>query len=98
MTSSPAPTPPSRESGGGRRDQQVCDAVRRGGGSGRSLDCGARTSSSWWEELKNVREMPIIGGSGVFRYARGYVEARTYSFNVKSGDAVVEYNVYAFHY
>ncbi|CBI29979.3 hypothetical protein VitviT2T_012867 [Vitis vinifera] len=43
--------------------------------------------------FSEVREMPIIGGSGLFRFARGYVEARTHSFNVKSGNAVVEYNV-----
>ncbi|CBI29978.3 unnamed protein product, partial [Vitis vinifera] len=47
---------------------------------------------------RNVRSGLAEGICGVFRYARGYVEARTYSFNVKSGDAVVEYNVYAFHY
>lgn len=38
-----------------------------------------------------VREMPIVGGSGVFRFARGYAQAKTHSFNPKSGDAVVEY-------
>ena len=48
--------------------------------------------------FSEVREMPIIGGSGLFRFARRYVEARTHSFNVKSGNAVVEYNVYALHY
>lgn len=45
-----------------------------------------------------VREMPIIGGSGLFRFARGYVEARTHSFDIKKGDATVEYNVYVLHY
>ncbi|KAI5392134.1 dirigent protein 19 [Lathyrus oleraceus] len=45
-----------------------------------------------------VREMPVIGGSGLFRFARGYAQATTYSFDLKSGDAVVEYNVYVFHY
>ncbi|CAJ2656102.1 disease resistance response protein 206-like protein [Trifolium pratense] len=45
-----------------------------------------------------VREMPVIGGSGLFRFARGYAQASTYSFDLKSGDAVVEYNVYVFHY
>ncbi|KAK9122649.1 hypothetical protein Sjap_012251 [Stephania japonica] len=45
-----------------------------------------------------VREMPIIGGSGLFRFARGYVQASTHSVNVKTGDAVVEYNVYVLHY
>ncbi|KAL6986975.1 Dirigent protein 21 [Sarracenia purpurea var. burkii] len=48
--------------------------------------------------LSAVREMPIIGGSGLFRFARGYARARTVSFNFTTGDAVVEYNVYVFHY
>lgn len=45
-----------------------------------------------------VREMPIVGGSGVFRFARGYAQAHTHTFNLKTGDAVVEYDVYVFHY
>ncbi|KAJ4833453.1 hypothetical protein Tsubulata_021967 [Turnera subulata] len=45
-----------------------------------------------------VREMPIVGGSGIFRFARGYSLARTLMFNFTTGDAVVEYNVYVFHY
>ncbi|KAK9122648.1 hypothetical protein Sjap_012250 [Stephania japonica] len=45
-----------------------------------------------------VREMPIVGGTGVFRFARGYVLAKTYNFDLKTGNAVVEYNVYVLHY
>ncbi|XP_047967981.1 dirigent protein 22-like [Salvia hispanica] len=45
-----------------------------------------------------VREMPIVGGSGVFRFARGYAQARTHFINTKTGDAIVEYNVYVLHY
>ncbi|XP_010243404.1 PREDICTED: dirigent protein 22-like [Nelumbo nucifera] len=45
-----------------------------------------------------VREMPVIGGSGLFRFARGYVQARTHTFNLKTGDATVEYNIYVLHY
>ncbi|KAF9686048.1 hypothetical protein SADUNF_Sadunf03G0117800 [Salix dunnii] len=44
------------------------------------------------------REMPVIGGTGLFRFARGYAQANTFSFSTKTGDAVVEYNVYVSHY
>ncbi|CAL5402251.1 unnamed protein product [Camellia sinensis] len=43
--------------------------------------------------MELYREMPIIGGSGVFRLARGIVTAKTYFLNTTTGDAVVEYNV-----
>ncbi|CAI9301393.1 unnamed protein product [Lactuca saligna] len=45
-----------------------------------------------------VREFPVIGGSGVFRFARGYAEARTYFLNATNRDAIVEYNIYVLHY
>ncbi|XP_076917498.1 dirigent protein 22-like [Bidens hawaiensis] len=45
-----------------------------------------------------VREMPVIGGSGLFRFARGYVQASTHTFDLKTGDACVEYNVHVLHY
>ncbi|XP_022766035.1 dirigent protein 22-like [Durio zibethinus] len=48
--------------------------------------------------FSTVREMPIVGGSGLFRFARGYAQAKTHTIDFKSGDAVVEYNVYVFHY
>ncbi|KAK9986596.1 hypothetical protein SO802_031547 [Lithocarpus litseifolius] len=48
--------------------------------------------------FSTVRDMPIDGGSGVYRFARGYAQAKTNTFDTKSGDAVVEYNVYVLHY
>ncbi|KAM7505574.1 hypothetical protein LguiB_004478 [Lonicera macranthoides] len=48
--------------------------------------------------MSEMREMPIVGGSGLFRFARGYAQARTHAVNFTSGDAVVEYNVYVLHY
>ncbi|GAB4843752.1 hypothetical protein Ancab_040472 [Ancistrocladus abbreviatus] len=44
------------------------------------------------------RELPIVGGSGLFRFSRGYAKARTHQVDFSTGDAVVEYNVYVFHY
>ncbi|XVF75962.1 hypothetical protein PTKIN_Ptkin13bG0229300 [Pterospermum kingtungense] len=46
--------------------------------------------------LSTVREMPIVGGSGVFRFARGYAQARNYDNSTVH--TIVEYNVYVFHY
>ncbi|KAG6403479.1 hypothetical protein SASPL_135702 [Salvia splendens] len=46
----------------------------------------------------HVREMPVIGGSGLFRWARGYVQARTDDLDLNSGDATVEYTIYLMHY
>ncbi|CAL4911361.1 unnamed protein product [Urochloa decumbens] len=44
-----------------------------------------------------VREMAIVGGTGVFRMARGYAQARTHTLDIKTGDATVEYNLYIKH-
>ncbi|CAI9268578.1 unnamed protein product [Lactuca saligna] len=48
--------------------------------------------------FEKVREMPVIGGSGLFRFARGYAKASTVTSDMKTGDAVVEYNVHVLHY
>ncbi|KAL1193447.1 Dirigent protein 21 [Cardamine amara subsp. amara] len=47
--------------------------------------------------LAKLREMPIIGGTGAFRFGKGYAQAKTFTFNTTSGDAVIEYNVYIWH-
>lgn len=44
------------------------------------------------------REMPIVGGSGVFRLAWGIATAQTAWVNMTSQDAIVEYNVMVLHY
>ncbi|CAN0927571.1 Dirigent protein 2 [Linum grandiflorum] len=46
----------------------------------------------------DVREMPVVGGTGVFRFARGYAEARTYKVDTVKFNVVVEYDVYVSHY
>ncbi|TKY65755.1 Dirigent protein 19 [Spatholobus suberectus] len=44
------------------------------------------------------REMPVIGGSGLFRFAKGYAQLRTHWFSATTKDAIVEYNIYVLHY
>ncbi|KAG9444173.1 hypothetical protein H6P81_015513 [Aristolochia fimbriata] len=48
--------------------------------------------------FSEVREMPVIGGAGLFRWARGYAQATTVWFNPDTGNAVVEYHVHVLHY
>ncbi|XP_073158197.1 dirigent protein 22-like [Henckelia pumila] len=47
---------------------------------------------------RRYREMSVVGGSGVFRLARGVATAETAAFDAESGNAVVEYNVLVLHY
>ncbi|CAN4123202.1 unnamed protein product [Withania somnifera] len=48
--------------------------------------------------FEKVREMAVIGGSGLFRFARGYVQASTHSWDMNTGDATVQYDAYVLHY
>ncbi|KAG7951107.1 hypothetical protein I3843_13G150200 [Carya illinoinensis] len=48
--------------------------------------------------FNKVRELPVVGGSGLFRFASGYAEIRTFTFDLNSRDAVVEYNLSVLHY
>ncbi|CAK9162075.1 unnamed protein product [Ilex paraguariensis] len=43
--------------------------------------------------INPVREMSIVGGTGLFRLARGYAIAQTYWLDPTTGDAIVGYNV-----
>nr|CAD1824616.1 unnamed protein product [Ananas comosus var. bracteatus] len=41
-----------------------------------------------------VRELSVVGGTGQFRMARGYVLWKTYDGNATNGDGVLELDVY----
>ncbi|KAJ8765133.1 hypothetical protein K2173_010622 [Erythroxylum novogranatense] len=60
--------------------------------SGSSINLLGKNSAQ-----SQVREIPIVGGTGTFRSARGYAIARTYSQDSNTGDAVIGYNVTIFH-
>lgn len=48
--------------------------------------------------MASEREMAIVGGTGVFRLARGVAMAKTHWFNATTGDAIVEYHLTVLHY
>ncbi|CAA2958131.1 Hypothetical predicted protein [Olea europaea subsp. europaea] len=43
---------------------------------------------------KKYRELAIVGGTGVFRLARGYAITNIYSYDVNTSHGVLEYNIY----
>ncbi|KAK0582636.1 hypothetical protein LWI29_027966 [Acer saccharum] len=47
--------------------------------------------------MNPVREMSIVGGTVIFRLARGYAIAQTNWFDPASGDAIVGYNITIVH-
>ncbi|GMH02987.1 hypothetical protein Nepgr_004826 [Nepenthes gracilis] len=59
---------------------------------GSSLSILGRNSA-----MRPVREMPVVGGTGLFRMARGYARVRTYWIDLTTGDAIVGYNITVLH-
>ncbi|CAO2148520.1 unnamed protein product [Urochloa humidicola] len=44
--------------------------------------------------LDEVRELPVVGGTGKFRGAAGFVQIRTHSFNASNNNAVLKVDMY----
>ncbi|CAL4993952.1 unnamed protein product [Urochloa decumbens] len=44
--------------------------------------------------LDEVRELPVVGGTGAFRDAAGFVQIRTHSFNASNNNAVLKVDMY----
>ncbi|KAF3787476.1 hypothetical protein EJ110_NYTH19263 [Nymphaea thermarum] len=45
-----------------------------------------------------LRKMPVLGWSGLFRLARGYVLSKNYHYNLTTGLAIVKYDAFVMHY
>ncbi|XP_051136396.1 dirigent protein 22-like [Andrographis paniculata] len=49
-------------------------------------------------DRRKYRELPIVGGTGVFRLARGISTWQTYYYDVAAGNATLEISVTVLHY
>ena len=45
-----------------------------------------------------VTEVAVVGGTGKFGFARGYVTSKTYSLDIATQNSVVQLNVTVQHY
>ncbi|KAJ4790363.1 Dirigent protein [Rhynchospora pubera] len=45
---------------------------------------------------QTIREVAIVGGSGYFRMAQGYITVKTYAVNLNNGNAEIEVDLYAY--
>ncbi|KAL0434006.1 UNVERIFIED_CONTAM: Dirigent protein 21 [Sesamum latifolium] len=48
--------------------------------------------------LQKYRELPIVGGTGVLRLARGLISYQAYAYNSTSGDGTIEVDMVVLHY
>ncbi|KAL1554572.1 dirigent protein 1-like [Salvia divinorum] len=50
-----------------------------------------------YASLSAERELPVVGGTRNFRFARGHARIRTYLDDLETGRSVDEYDVYVMH-
>ncbi|KAI3861400.1 hypothetical protein MKW98_000352 [Papaver atlanticum] len=48
--------------------------------------------------MDSVRELPIVGGTGAFRFARGFAVVKTHWVNATTHDLIEEYHMTVMHY
>lgn len=46
---------------------------------------------------EGVGEVPVVGGTGAFRFAKGYAQIKSQTLDQKSGDSMMQFNVVVNH-